>query len=442
MAPHWLRSSAVAATLRAGQSFVRHGVTLCGDLDLAGADIKGLFECRGCTLSGRLLAPEAIFESTVDLSGIRVTKTVDMQGVRFERPALFDVGPDRSPATFAGRVDLSLATFRGVAAFRQATFNGFADFDFARFGGDAIFDLASFARASFASSHFDGRASFAGEGTVFGSTARFASASFSQQAVFTQAEFDGDARFDGSTFANDGSFIGADFTSVSFDDVRAAKSLDLTGVSANSASFTNTVAHSVSLRDTTFSRSGIVIYHVVIGDLELAVGDVSYVRGEPRNTLRLIEQSAKNRGDLGVANDAYYEERVLASNGYGPELHALDVVFYRWIAGYLVRPWHPLLALLVLMVVFAAIRGISRVLASTTRSASFSRRARRLTLGGVSLLDTAGAVVGGRTDDGTDDGVRAFRRVERLIYRVLLVCIVIGLANSNPSLRQILDALR
>jgi hypothetical protein len=446
--PAVIASATVAAKLRMGGSVVARGVTLCGDLDLAGADVKGLFECRGCTLSGRLLAAEAIFRSTVDLSGTRVAKLVDMQGTRFERPAVFDVGPTGSPTMFEGRVDYSLATFRGLAAFGQARFGRTAAFNFARFRGDAVFDLASFATASFRSAHFDGRASFAGLDTEFVGKATFASASFARDAVFTQAEFDDHTAFDGATFATNAIFIGADFTSVSFDDVRAAGSLDLTGVSANSASFTDTVADSVSLRDATFSRSGIVFYRVFIRDLDLAVRDVAYVKGEPRVTLKLIEQSAKNRADLAVANDAYFQERVLASDRNGAVVHALDLVFYRWVAGYLVRPWHPLLALLILALVASAVRMVWRDLHRTRGSPraakpSWAQRAgQQVVLGGNALLDTTGTVLPGRTDAEKSEGLRLLHRVERFAFGALMACVVIALANSNPSLRQVLDALR
>lgn len=443
-----MASTRVAAKLRAGASVVARGVTLCGDLDLADAEVKGLFECRGCTLSGRLLAAEAIFQSTVDLSGTRVAKLVNMQGVTFQRPAVFDVGPDGSPATFEGRVDFSLATFRELAAFSQARFGRTASFNFARFRGDAVFDLASFESASFLSAHFDGRASFAGLGTEFAGKTTFASAAFAHDVVFTQAEFYDHTAFDRTTFASNGIFIGADFTSVSFDDVRAAKSLDLTGVSANSASFTNTVADLVALRDSTFSRSGIVLYHVGIRDLDLAVDDVAYVKGEPRVALSLIEQSAKNRGDLAVANDAYFEQRVLASNRHGAVLHALDVFFYRWCAGYLVRPWHPLLALLILALAVSAVRMVWRGFHGATRTSdgattSWAQRAGRQTVvGGNALLDTVGTVLPGRTNVENSEGLHLLHRVERFVYRALMVCVLIALANSNPSLRQVLDALR
>jgi uncharacterized protein YjbI with pentapeptide repeats len=441
-------SATVAARLTAGASVIASGVRLCGDLDLAGAQVRGLFECRSCTLSGRLLAAEAVFQSTVDLSGTHFAKVVDMQGARFERPAVFEVGPDGSPATFEGRVDFSLATFSELAAFGRAQFERTAAFNFARFRGDAVFDVASFGSSSFLSAHFDGRASFAGLGTEFVGKTIFASAAFARDAIFTQAEFDDHTAFDGATFANNGIFIGADFTSASFDDVRVAKSLDLTGVSADSASFTDTVADSVSLRDATFSRSGIVFYRVFIRDLDLAVDDVAYVKGEPRVTLKLIEQSAKSRHDLAVANDAYFQERVLASNSHGPVVHALDVFFYRWIAGYLVRPWHPLVTLLVLALVASAVRMIWRDLdraRSDPHAAKtpWTRRAgQQVVLGGNALLDTTGTVLPGRPDAEESDGLRLLHRVERFAFGALMACVVIALANSNPSLRQVLDALR
>ena len=276
----------------------------------------------------------------------------------------------------------------------------------------------------------------------------FASAAFARDALFAQAEFDDHTVFDGGTFASNAIFIGADFTSVSFDDVRAAKSLDLTGIAADTASFTDTVADSVSLRDATFSPSGIVFYRVFIRDLDLAVSDVAYVKGEPRVTLKLIEQSAKNRDDLAVANDAYFEERVLASKSHGPVFHALDVFFYRWVAGYLVRPWHPLLALLVLGLVAFAVRTVWRDLhrahtSSNAAKTSWAQRAgQRVVLGGTALLDTTGTVLPGRTDAENSEALRLLHRVERFAFGALMACAVIALANSNPSLRQVLDALR
>jgi hypothetical protein len=42
---------------------------------------------------------------------------------------------------------------------------------------------------------------------------------------------------------------------------------------------------------------------------------------------------------------------------------------------------------------------------------------------------------------GKDEQSRG-RQVEVLVYRVLFACALIGLANSNPTLREMFDALR
>ncbi len=69
---------------------------------------------------------------------------------------------------------------------------------------------------------------------------------------------------------------------------------------------------------------------------------------ERPEVLALIESSANARGDLARANDAHYALEVLKSAHYSPPLRLLDLVFYRTIAGYFVRPLHPLLAVLAL----------------------------------------------------------------------------------------------
>jgi hypothetical protein len=401
------------------------------------------------------VAPEAIFESTVDLSGTRIKKSLDMRGVRFERPAIFDVAPApaRFPARFDESADFSLAIFEDVATFHGAHFGGTADFDLARFRADAIFDGTSFAgAAAFTSAHFDGGASFATADTVFAGETAFDFASFALGADFTQAEFDADAHFYAARFANDARFVGSDFTSVSFDNVQAAKALDLTGVAASSLALSRTTAQSVTLRDVTLDSGGLAIDQLATPDLDLAVSDVSYVQGGSQAkdaTLKLIEESAKNRGDLSVANDAHFQQQLIASNSQPPLRRALDAFFYRWIAGYLVRPWHPIITLLILGFAVFLVRVIWRtthaVAASTAfqeGKASLPRRPwRRVVLGGNALLDTAAAILPGRANPGAGEGTEFLRRVERFVFRALVVCVLIGLANSNPTLRQVLDAL-
>ena len=147
-------------------------------------------------------------------------------------------------------------------------------------------------------------------------------------------------------------------------------------------------------------------------------------------------------------NDAYFKERVLASDRHGPVVHGADVFFYRWAAGYLVRPWNPFLALLIVALTIAAIRMVWRGFHRATphccqREAVVEPNARASTvLGGNAMLDTAGTVLPGRADVAESESLRLLHRVERFAYRALIVCALIALANSNPSLRQVLDSLR
>ena len=61
--------------------------------------------------------------------------------------------------------------------------------------------------------------------------------------------------------------------------------------------------------------------------------------------------------------------------------------------------------------------------------------------GGNELLDTLTVVWPRKPDPESSDWTRLSRRVEGLAYRILIVCVLLGLANSNPTLRQMLDAL-
>jgi hypothetical protein len=50
------------------------------------------------------------------------------------------------------------------------------------------------------------------------------------------------------------------------------------------------------------------------------------------------------------------------------------------------------------------------------------------------------ALVGRRRSD-RDGSESSGRRLEIVAYRLLVVCALLGLANSNPTLRQMVDAL-
>jgi hypothetical protein len=163
----------------------------------------------------------------------------------------------------------------------------------------------------------------------------------------------------------------------------------------------------------------------------------------------MIEASGKARGDLAAANDAHYALRADRSKDYSTVGRALDYVFYRGIAGYFVRPMRPLLILVALV---AALSLASVVRTRRRRppdpqpsdAISRPRRVWATTTGRCSdfltcFLDKLGLVTPQHAESPGSAAVG--RRLESFAYRLLVVCAILGLANSNPTLRQMVDTL-
>jgi len=247
------------------------------------------------------------------------------------------------------------------------------------------------------------------------------------------------------------------------------------------ASFQSLSAISVSFEQASFPSDSRLFTNGLeaTNGVQMTVGAARLVDDGPddptktnqRHVLAQIERDARARGDLGRANDAQYRQRQLTSSGYGRFTRALDFVFYRTLAGYFVRPWNPLCALLLLAAVAAVLHllGFARVdgfrKEATRALLPNPVVALRLTLGSVArflhavarhplaslrralsavppfareVLETLGSGFW-RREELKPLGV--LRRVEIVGYRLLLACLVIALANSNPTLRQLVDAI-
>jgi hypothetical protein len=134
----------------------------------------------------------------------------------------------------------------------------------------------------------------------------------------------------------------------------------------------------------------------------------------------------------GRANDAFYRLQVLRSRHYAWPLRVVDFVFYRGVAGYLVRPIHPLLVLLGLV-----------LLAALLRMLQSAKRARP-----VGRVRTLAVYAGRYTGHVYGTATAAFKRSateplwpgEVLVYRILLACALIGL-YANQTIRQLVDLL-
>jgi uncharacterized protein YjbI with pentapeptide repeats len=462
----------MARQLQAGHRVVLSGVTVTGPVNLDRVDtVRRTFECHDCVFTGPISAHDVIFKRLVDLAGSTFDARVDFTGARFEGPALFRAAAaDNQPITnepdcrFRGAAVFSVAAFDDVASFRHAGFCAKADFREARFS-DSTFSGAWFMTAEFARAAFRGLTLF--NDVHFRRHASFGEADFRQRADFSRTFFLNGGDFADSRFAGGASFLSAEFRArlqrrggedpaeeaATFQDAVSGGDLNFTFAKfkhqvTNFSHFSST--GSLVFDDAIFDAdSGFTLEFIQVQDLRLDVDAVKGIgdRAEQIAVLTKIEDSAKARGDVGTANDAHYRMRVLKSEDYSSMWKGLDLVFYRGIAGYLVRPLRPLLVLLVLATAFAVLRMRSRRVERTDaegRRPAFGRRVwvragRRCETFAGCLLDTL-AIAGPRWRSG-DRTLALHERLEVVAYRLLVICAVVGLANSNPTLRDMLDSL-
>lgn len=437
-------------TAAAGKPVALQGAVVTGDVDLTSAG--SVFACRQCRFTGQVRAANVIFSRLVDLTS-----------------SIFEGGFVTTGAEFKGDLVLEGARFAGPATFARAVVAGSATFSDARFHGDAIFSGTSFgSRADFVKSRFDAPAAF--PGASFGGPFSFSLASFGDRANFSGAvaREAGNFRFT--------RFLGTDpDMAVAFDDVIAQAPLDFTGVQfSGGAGFTNlTSSSSVTMKDLRFDHQGkLFMDQLAVRDLAMAVGAVSSIRGLPvqKQVLQLIETSAQSRGNLGTANDARFQLLTLSNLELDGLRRVLDSVFYRDIAGYLVRPSHPLAAFALLLVVGGLVRSLPRQWEITRswwqRRPDIPRRGfikflvhwpHRAVLGlqkvvTAALFGLAGAfTVAFQAKPSIEirdpEKVRSYflasaRWAEFLAFKVLIGIFVLSLGNSNASIRQILDSIR
>jgi len=492
-----LSAEAVADRLQRQGAVELDGKLLDGDLVLDAGSIVGKpFRCRGCVIDGDLVAEDVDFERTVDLSGTTVAGHVRLARARFDGLALFDSLPDRT-TTFKGPVDFAQTRFVEGASFREAVFraplrfnsvraldevsftdacfDAGADFEATTFAGDTSFQASSpdlaFRRAAFEEARFVADADF--RGRSFTDEADFSRTSFSGKTDLSRTRFAGVARFDEARFGGATSFLAATFDDLAtFVDAAADASVDFTAArflgDAKLFDFTSNGLLTLDGRnlggklvvsdDTTVGDAHIVDFGGMLTALR-RYGDHDHVE----RFLALIESSAKARDDLALANEARYERRKLAAEDYPRPRWLVDYVFYRGVAVYLVRPLHPIATLLLVALVFAAARRyrVGRVWRSRRNDTRPTRLRRLVRAAAAETLALAGDAVGrlrliGKADAGSDPAGEGAETtsiaggrgrstwvsgVERWTYRVLLAVAALALANSNPTLRQMFDAL-
>jgi uncharacterized protein YjbI with pentapeptide repeats len=388
-----------------------------------------------------VIGSDTSFQHAFDVAGAHMSADVSMDRATFLGPAIFGFPPGDRPSVFLGNVHFALARFGGVTTFESARFIASSTFALARFSEGAIFSGGAFVGPSnFERSAYAGVADFRTE--QFINVAHFDEAEFNGLADFSLAHFVGRAVFRRVRFATHGTFIGTQFTapapnnfSTMFDYGTSLGDLNFSSAQfVGRIDFRGVTASTMSLADATFfTRREAVFTNASANDLIMSVAnaDDAVESGDRVHVLELIESSAKSRNDLAVANDAHYDLATIASNGYPFPLGLLDRVFYGTIAGYLVRPFQPLFALILLASVFALLR-------------IFKNR-RSIWNVGAHLHGLLTEILNGLASIGPGSPTNPStlgRRLEVFLYRLLVVCALIGFANSNPTLRQMLDALR
>jgi hypothetical protein len=285
-------------------------------------------------------------------------------------------------------------------------------------------------------------------------------------------------RFEGSSFLGGATFRAADLSGrVSFQWVTAGNLLDFNGTifKGDAIFFGLTSTGVFRIRNVLFGGDRVDLRNVVTEDFLL---DLALVEQVPRSEvatkflgleegLVLVEQTARERGDLLLANEAKYQLLLLQ----GEELRGSDRFFdflYREAAGYLVRPSVPLMNLGLLVLGVTVVRALVRLGKWGYRwfRRSKAERKRRLrpfqsylsrlpaTIGNasakvlgvlyrrVAIALTIKPRTGTNNADTEEVSARAIAYwIEYLPYKVLEAAFLISLGNANPTARQLIDAV-
>ena len=145
--------------------------------------------------------------------------------------------------------------------------------------------------------------------------------------------------------------------------------------------------------------------------------------------LQQFETAALSAGDLAAANEARVLRLSLNRKNETPVLRALDWAFAWEVGGYLVRPWHPVLALLALFLLGVLVRsvahrrdrsGIQGVLAGLSEDASGAFRSfRRI----------------------KPEGRASLVAIESFAYTLLTVVLLVNLEGVSSSIHQLVQGI-
>ena len=490
----------LTARIAAGESVVLDGAVIVGNLILDLPDpVARAFRCTNCQFQGSIVAPDSVFARVVDLTGSTVNGDLDLRGSTFH--GTFQMG---GPARIGGDANLALAVFHGRASLAGTTIDGafeagaaqfLADASFAEtsFGGPARFDAAIFSGRTLFSGASGGTASFADvasfAGTVFETKVDFRQRQFLAGADFTGAsfdvadfglvEFDDAVTFDDTSFDDVASFRGATYygdLSFRYVLLRGPTDFDAAVFGGRAEFFRTTATDGLTMRE--------VIATQPLGlDQVSAVGfamdrdqvdriESSAVR---QRVLAMVEAGARAAGNLDLANESAFAQAQLETDR-AKDWARVAGMLNEQIAGYLLIPWYPLRAMLPLLLIGIAVRAASRLVPAlavhrpawelaaaepkeakrgAARAKSTPRRRAVVGAGYVvgallsSVIDAIRAAVRikprdvpeERREDPEAVAAAVVGFIEWAAYKVLIALVLVGLASSYPTFRQLVEAL-
>jgi hypothetical protein len=398
--PTTMTAEQLRQALQAGTPIEATGLRIVGTLDLRPlGEVTQSLRCEGCVVTGGVLATDVTFVRSVDLDGIRIEGDVDLRGAVFQGPVL--IRGDTEAAGFAGTADFSFATFEDTASMDGLRFGGRAVFTGARFDGDASFSGSSFAgEASFDQARFQDLVSFNGRRdrredappARFEGPASFRASVFSQTADFALRSYDGGLDLAGAVFSEPMSVFGSEvsgllnakgaaFAALDARALLTAGTADFSQARAGSASFDSAIMNgdlvlnelavtgTTSLRELELTGQ-LAMTRFLTGQLDMAIPLVDKVIGRPAQeaVLARIEATARAQKNNAKANEAEFRLLSLRGEAESGLSRVVDLVLYQWIAGYLVRPSHPLTALALLVLAGTIVRIVWRARSDRERS--------------------------------------------------------------------------
>ena len=463
------------------------GATITGPLDLTAVDVVAHpFRCVDCTFSGDVTVEDVTFDRLIAFERVVIDGDLQARGAHFAGAVLARGQRQGEPSGVRGKADFSLARFDEALQLDSTTFADEVSFEGARFersvsmSGTDIRGPANFDRIVAAESFaMGGPDPFdpTGPNGVAEAVVTMRNATFEGDVDLTARTFRGGlvatgARVAGRLSVRSALVTGdADFERVTVSDLDAT-GLEVTGPQTDCAQrISGTGSGTLDLSD--LRAESITLAHAVVDELVLQGAQVAEraniqlavltceasFDGLPTDSLtvdlsavdragptarqsmyRTVVETAKEAGDLELANEATYRRFVDLNRGDAWPKATLDTVFYRGVAGYMVKPLRPLVWLLVLWLVGTMVRYVVSI--RQTAEGPPLTVADHL---GVALGEAGRAIIRPTPKLPPGSNLLTWRSIARLAEylssKILLVILVIAISNNSNALDKIVEAV-